>query len=253
MPRKARLESKTGIYHVMLRGANRQEIFHDDEDCIRFLDTLFKYKTTADMNIFAWCLMNNHVHLLVKEGNEQLAVTMKRIGVSFAHYYHRKYWTTGHLFQDRFKSEIVETKTYLMTVVRYIHQNPVKAGIVKKIDGWPWSSCLTYYGKQTDFKSLLDREFILGMFSNDLSLFRKFNEEINEDVCLDMPIVNRLTDNEARTKIKKILGDVHITQVKILPRNERNDLIRRIKTIDGLSQRQASRILGISVYIINRA
>ncbi|WP_245989507.1 transposase [Ureibacillus thermophilus] len=105
--------SKTGIYHVMLRGANRQEIFHDDEDRLKFLEILTKYKKKVEMKVYAWCLMNNHVHLLIREGNERLSVTMKRIGVSYVQYYHWKYFTTGHLFQDRFKSENVETKHYL--------------------------------------------------------------------------------------------------------------------------------------------
>jgi len=90
MPRKARVKSASGIYHVMLRGANRQEIFHDDDDCIKFLDTLKKYKMKTEMEVYAWCLMSNHVHLLLKEGNEDISITMKRIGVSFVAYYNWK-------------------------------------------------------------------------------------------------------------------------------------------------------------------
>ncbi|WP_404330329.1 transposase [Mesobacillus maritimus] len=109
MPREARQKSTSGVYHVMLRGANRQEIFHDDEDRMKFLNCLKKYKGIAKFNLYAWCLMDNHVHLLLKEGEEELATTMKRIGVSYVSFYNWKYCTTGHLFQDRFKSECVET------------------------------------------------------------------------------------------------------------------------------------------------
>src|SRR3954454_10141583 len=126
MPRVAREKSRSGIYHVMLRGANRQEIFHDDEDCLRFLSIVEKYKMKAEVELYAWCLMGNHVHLLVKEGNESLSTTMKRIGVSFVFYYNEKYQTTGHLFQDRFRSICVISFLNLLNVVRYIHQNPVK-------------------------------------------------------------------------------------------------------------------------------
>ncbi|WP_231889827.1 transposase [Oceanobacillus sp. Castelsardo] len=167
MPRKARVRSKSGIYHIILRGANRQEIFHDEEDSMRFLQTIEKYKAKSEMNIFAWCLMSNHVHLLIKEGNENISITMKRIGVSFVSYYNWKYRTIGHLFQDRFKSENVETKQYLLTVTRYIHQNPVKAGIVGRVVEWKWSSCLCYYDKDYFPNHLLDKDFILGMFSVD--------------------------------------------------------------------------------------
>jgi len=96
---------------------------------MKFLDIVKKYKDESGMRVYAWCLMNNHVHLLVREVDEDLSATMKRIGVSYASYYNWKYLTTGHLFQDRFRSESVESKRYFLTVIRYIHQNPVKAGI----------------------------------------------------------------------------------------------------------------------------
>lgn len=97
---------------------------------------LYIGKKKSKYEMYAWCLMNNHVHLLLKEGIEPISTTMKRIGVSFVWYYNGKYNTNGHLFQDRFKSEKVESDQYLLTVIRYIHQNPVKAGIVKSVDEW---------------------------------------------------------------------------------------------------------------------
>ena len=103
MPRGAREKSEIGIYHIMIRGANRQEIFHDDEDNLRILETLNKIKATSEIKVYGWCLMGNHVHLLLGEGKEDLSVTMKRIGVSYVWYYNRKYKTTGHLFQDGLK------------------------------------------------------------------------------------------------------------------------------------------------------
>ncbi|MEG6521518.1 transposase [Desulfotomaculum sp. 1211_IL3151] len=83
MLRRAREKSETGIYHIMVRGANRQEIFHDDEDRLRFLETLDRIKITSEMKVYGWCLMNNHVHLLLEEANEDISITMKRLGVSF--------------------------------------------------------------------------------------------------------------------------------------------------------------------------
>lgn len=152
----------------MLRGANRQEIFHDDEDCLKFLDILHIYKMKAEVEIYSWCLMGNHIHLLIKEGSEDISASMKRIGVSYVSYYNWKYRTSGHLFQDRFKSENVENIQYLLTVVRYIHQNPLKAGIVKRMDEWRWSSCREYYGIHHEGRKLLDPNFIIGMFSGTI-------------------------------------------------------------------------------------
>ena len=119
MPRRAREKSNSGIYHIMLRGANRQEIFHEDEDNLRFLVILDKYSRQSEAKVYGWCLMDNHVHILLREGLEELSLTMKRVGVSFVWYYNNKYETTGHLFQDRFKSEKVESKRLYTSNVFY--------------------------------------------------------------------------------------------------------------------------------------
>ncbi|MGJ9386075.1 transposase [Salipaludibacillus sp. CF4.18] len=244
----------------MLRGANKQEIFHDDEDCMTFLETVEKYKIKSEMDVFAWCLMNNHVHLLLKEGNEDISTTMKRIGVSFVWYYNLKYKTTGHLFQDRFKSENVETYMYLLRVIRYIHQNPVKAGIAKTVDEWRWSSCSGYYGQKVSFsRFMLDEDVILRMFSDDVAVakmkFKEFNEKTNDDECLDDRSTERkrFTDEEARMEIKKILGEVEIAQVKSLPKLKRDIVLRETKEVEGISQRQAARIFGVSPNLVFRA
>jgi putative transposase len=258
MSRGARVKSISGIYHVMLRGANRQEIFHDDEDCVKFLEIIKKYKLKTEMQVYAWCLMNNHVHLLLREGNEELSLTMKRIGVSYVWYYNWKYSTTGHLFQDRFKSENVETDKYLLTVVRYIHQNPVKAGIVNQVDEWRWSSCRGYYGKYNDQWKLKDYDFILRKFSDDITTakerFKEFNERNHHDECLEDNVKKRrLSDVDARLEIKKLLDGMEIAHVKSLPKLQRNEVLQKIKGIDGLSQRQTARILGISPNLIYKA
>lgn len=258
LPRGARVKSRSGIYHIMLRGVNKQEIFHDDEDCITFLDTINRYKEKAELAVYAWCLMNNHVHLLLKEGNEDISITMKRIGVSFVSYYNRKYETTGHLFQDRFRSENVESMRYLLTVTRYIHQNPVKAGMVQQVDLWKWSSCLGYYRKTVYPRRLLDSDDLLSLFSSDLSIaqerFKQFNERKNNDECLEVQInQRRLSDNEARQEIKTHLSGIELAQVKSLPREKRNKVLKQVKEIDGISQRQAARILGVSPSLVFKA
>lgn len=258
MPRIARVPSKTGIYHLMLRGANRQEIFHDEEDCTRFLDTILRYKKKVDLQVMAWCLMGNHVHLLVKEGTESISNTMRRIGVSFVSYYHRKYKTTGHLFQDRFRSENVETHRYLLIVTRYIHQNPVKAGLTRKVNDWPWSSCPGYYGYDYFPKGLLDKDLILKLFSENVetavSLFKQYNELHNNDQCLDdFPGRKWKTDEEARKEIREVLGAIEIAHVKSFPRIKRNMILRRVKRIEGISLRQIGRIFGVSPSLVHRA
>lgn len=258
MPRIAREKSNSGIYHIILRGTNRQEIFHDDEDCLRFLETMYKYKKQTGLKIYGWCLMGNHIHLLLGEGNEEISVTMKRIGVSYARYYNSKYDTVGHLFQDRFRSEGVDCEAYLMTVIRYIHQNPVKAGLVKKPDDWQWSSCNSYYGGEAHAPVLLDNELLLSIFSEEkriaMDLFREFNQASNEEQCLeDEQTTKRLTDEQARAEINNMILLNKIAKIKSLPKAERDEIISKVKGIEGLSHRQAARILGISPNLIFKA
>ncbi|MCT2536076.1 transposase [Aquibacillus koreensis] len=258
MPRQARRKSNSGIYHVMLRGANRQEIFHDEEDCITFLDTVRAYKEKSSISVFSWCLMNNHVHLLLKEGDESLSETMKRIGVSYVWYYNLKYDTTGHLFQDRFRSEVVEDRRSFLAVIRYIHRNPLKAGIASHLGDWQWSSFTGIMGEYRYPRDLLDRDFVLQAFSNDKTIarnkFKAFCEKQNDEESLDekYEVKKRLTDVDARNAIREMLCGVEIAQVKSMPRIERNKILYEIKVIKGLSQRQASRIFGVSASLINK-
>jgi len=116
------------IYHIILRGINKQVIFEDDEDREKLLGYLQYYKEICNYIIYGYYLMDNHIHLLIKEGKEGIGNNMKRIGGSYVAWYNRKYDRIGHLFQDRFKSEVVESDEYLLIVLRYIHQNRLKAG-----------------------------------------------------------------------------------------------------------------------------
>ncbi|MDI9476674.1 MAG: transposase [Natronincolaceae bacterium] len=124
----------------MVRGINQQNIFVEDNDYLKYIDTLGEYKKEIAFELYAYCLMGNHLHLLIKEGNERIGNTIRRIGVGYACRYNRQYDRSGHLFQGRFKSEPVEDDTYFLTVLRYIHQNPVKAGLVNNTEDYKWSS-----------------------------------------------------------------------------------------------------------------
>ncbi|MDQ2088156.1 transposase [Herbivorax sp. ANBcel31] len=160
MPRAARKKSSTGIYHVMLRGINHQIIFEDDEDYQKYLDTLKKYQDESGYTIYAYCLMSNHIHLLVKEETEEMSIAFRRIGASYVYWYNWKYGRRGHLFQDRYKSEVVEKDRYFLTVIHYMHQNPLKAGIVKNITDYRWGS----YGEYIGETGICDTDFALNMF-----------------------------------------------------------------------------------------
>ena len=244
MPRQARRKSESGIYHIMLRGINQQQIFEDEEDGFRFLETLSKYKEQCGYEIYAYCLMGNHIHILLKEGKENLTLVLKRIAGSYVYWYNWKYRRCGHLFQDRFKSESVEDDAYFLTVIRYIHQNPIKAGICKNIDGYKFSSYNEYINKP----NLVNVDFCLGII--DKEQFIEFNNEFNDDVCLDIRDNDfRLTDDEALKIIWKICKCKSVSDFQKLDKIKRNYYIEKLYK-HGLSIRQISRLTGLSRKIV---
>ncbi len=252
MPRTAREKSKTGIYHVILRGVNRQTIFEDEEDAEKFLQTLREYKKESEYEIYAYCLMGNHTHILIKEGKEDLGIAMRRIGASYVYWYNWKYERTGHLFQDRYKSEVVEDDKYLLTVLRYIHQNPLKAGLAQDIKEYRWSSYVEYINRSRT----VDSEFILSIFDNDREkskiLFEKFHEVENNSQCLDIDENKRIKDSEAVEIIKEACNISHCIDIQKFDRAERDKYLKIIKE-KGLSTRQIARLTGINRNIVLKA
>jgi len=121
-----------------------------------------RVKERESCAIYGYCLMGNHIHLLLHEKEEGLSVTMKRIGTSYAWWYNRKYNRVGHVFQNRFQSEVVETEAYLLGVLRCIHNNPVKANLTSMPEEHKWSSCQAYYGVMNHFE-IINISFILEM------------------------------------------------------------------------------------------
>lgn len=251
MPRQARKKSESGIYHIMLRGINRQVLFEDEEDKEKFLDTIRQYKQKREYKIIGYCLMDNHVHILIREGNEPIANTMKRIGVSYVYWYNWKNKRSGHLFQDRYKSEIVEDEQYLLSVLRYIHQNPINAGIEQEISRYKWSSYNEYVGKP----KIADTALVLGMFSENEKLAKEdFARYMAESVGSKISIEEdkRLTDNEAREKIQRNI-DMTLAEMQQLSKEKRDEILRRIKDIDRISIRQIARITGFTVNVVAKA
>ena len=248
MPRQARQKSSTGIYHVILRGINQQQIFEEDEDNIKYLQTLAEYKAISEYKLLAYCLMGNHIHLLIKEEKEELVQIFKRIGGKFVYWYNGKYGRIGHLFQDRFKSEPIETDSYLLTVLRYIHQNPLKAGIVKDISKYEWSSYSDYLNQKSE---LTDIEFINEMIGKNE--FIEFHKAENDDKCIEISDIQfRLTDEQAKKLIEKISQCDNATEFQKLDIKKRDNALKKLKK-KGLSIRQISRLTGVSFAIVRKS
>jgi REP element-mobilizing transposase RayT len=253
MPRTRRVKSETGIYHVILRGINKQIIFEDDEDHEMFLKTLKQYKSQSQYKLLAYCLMGNHVHLLLKTEKEELGQIFRRIGASYVYWYNHKYNRTGHLFQDRYKSEVVETDAYLFAVLRYIHQNPIKAGIVNKLEEYTWSSYAEYLRLTND--QYVDQDFVLNLFDENRSKaiddFKVFNETKTDEECLDIRERRTISDQEAIKLIKKKYAVTSSRELNHFEGKKRTKCLKFLLK-KGLSERQIARITGISRYIVRK-
>lgn len=250
MPRTARKKSRMQIYHVMLRGINKQQIFFDDEDNRYFIRLLDRYKESCGYQLHAYCLMGNHVHLLIQEGKSgSIGESIRHIGSAFVYWYNIKYERSGHLFQDRYKSEPVESEAYLLTVFRYILMNPVKAGLCTRVEEYPYSSAREYLdGKE----GITDTELLKNMLNNDV--MREYIYRSNEDQCLEVndTFRKRVTDEAAEEMIRRELGGTHPAVGKASERQTLNAAIKKLYQ-DGVSIRQLSRLTGISKKIIENA
>lgn len=247
MPRESRKRSNSGVYHIMLRGINRQQIFEDDEDYSRFLETLAKYREECGYSLYGYCLMPNHVHLVLREGKQPLETIMRRIGASYVYWYNAKYARTGHLFQDRFKSELVESDTYLLTVIRYVHWNPVKAGLCSTLEAYPYSSYARYF----ESHSMIDNIVIAGMMGEEE--FKKFHSTPGKEECLDVreSAKQRVTDEQAAALMLCLTGCQNASEYQSLTVEKRDEGLRELLR-HGVSIRQASRITGISFGIVRK-
>ena len=169
MPRKPRKVSNLCIHHVILRGINKQIIFEDNYDYLQFISILNYYKEICNFKLYAYCLMDNHIHLLIEHTTVNLDIIMKKIEVKFVRWYNQKYQRIGNLFQDRYKSEPVNDMAYFRTVFRYIHQNPLHAGLETTLGSYPWSS---YHDYAISDHTFIDIDKVLELFSSHSECMR---------------------------------------------------------------------------------
>jgi len=245
MPRTARKISETGVYHVVIRGINRQLLFEEADDYEQFLTILAAVKALSGYRLFAYCLMSNHVHLLVKEGTEPLGQVFRRIGSRYASWFNWKYDRSGHLFQDRFLSEPVESDAYFVTVLSYIHQNPVKAGLCKKAKDYKWSS-----RQQLGVSDMIDDELFDIV---ELEEIVELDETEVKDLVLDpgRRRRERITDQEALAQLKALSGVDSMAQFSSLESNDQATALKALHS-GGVAIRQLSRLTGISKSSIDR-
>jgi REP element-mobilizing transposase RayT len=251
MPRIKRPESATGIYHVMLRGVNRGQLFENDADYLKFLSFLKEVKADSGFTLYAYCLMNNHVHLLLKTEHGSLARIFRRLGTRYAAWFNKKYDRAGHLFQDRYKSEAVEDDAYFITVLCYIYQNPVKAGLCQTGLAYRWGSrrYLEGKGKPTDSDEPADNDALTEIAP--ISLIKQRERDLIDDDLIDVKIGRRAvySDAGAASLMKELAG---IASGPDFGRLDRESQLRVVLLLRGkrVPIRQIARITGLSKGIV---
>lgn len=163
-------------YHLMERGIRRMEIFKDELDYESFLIILRRLTEKHAMTLHAYCLMTNHVHLLLESSDQEIGDFMQRMAGDYAKTYNRRHGYRGHLFENRYKGCLVKDDSYFLQTSRYIHLNPVKAGMVRHPEDYPWSSYRTMLGLRDD--GLTERNRTLSLFKDSsVCLYRQFVED----------------------------------------------------------------------------
>ena len=165
MPRQSRIDAPGALHHVMIRGIERTMIFRNDKDRESFLDRLGATLVESSTSCYAWSLLSNHAHFLLRTGKIPIARVMRKVLTGYALTFNRRYRRSGHLFQNRYKSILCEEDVYLRELVRYIHLNPFRSGLVqdlRELDAYAYSGHSVLMGKKK--REWQDREYVLRYF-----------------------------------------------------------------------------------------
>lgn len=248
MPRRARSKSGTGVYHIILRGNGKQILFEDDADHRFFIARMSRFCAETGVTCIAYCLMENHIHLLLRDPDDQLDLFAKKIGVSYAQHFNKKYDRTGHLFEDRYRSEPIEDEPYLMVCYRYILKNPQKAGIcAAKL--YLWNSYRDYAAEEPEYS---DPSMMRDLIGNVQS-FEHFMQGGDEDKCLEYDYTAYVDRENAKILLylRQCTGSEDPTILQKMDKSERNRILRSL--IDaGYTRPRIERVTGISRGILQR-
>jgi putative transposase len=186
MPRSPRLHVPGGLYHVILRGNHEQRIFDLDADYYAFEDLLERALTRYDARVHAYCWMANHVHLAAQVGDARLGRLVQAVSSVYARRKQRRVPTTGHFFERRYRANLVDTDAYWMALVRYIHRNPVEAGIVSDPADYPWSSHRCYLGQsRRDWLTMGPTLAMFGKANEAIAAYSRFVAETVREEALE--------------------------------------------------------------------
>jgi len=235
----------------MIRGINKQGIFFSANEKEEYLHRLGDIKEQTSVDLFSFCIMDNHAHLLLFEPNNKSSISklMLRLNCGYANWYNRRHGRVGPLFQDRFCREVINSNAQLLSVVRYIHQNPMMIG--RPIYYW------TSYNDYLFSSGITDTKLVLSLFNTDIDKARKdfadfVSGEKDEYQGFNEPLLHTMTDELAFKLVEEVVGQGMASKLIHLDKVNRDEELRRLKE-RGLSLRQIAKTTGISKSVIARA
>lgn len=245
MPRVARQIADSGFYHVTCRGNGRQLLFEDDEDRRHYVALLENKARSHEVAVLAWCLMDNHVHLLLDDPKNEVSHMMHGLTTAYAQYFNSKTGHVGAVFQGRFTGVPITDDRQLLQAVRYIHENPAKANVAE-VDRYRWSS----YQEYLTGGGIVSRELILDMVGGPKGFRELFQDE--RYAYYYVRASRRVADDEALSAARCALEGRQPSDVKALCREDRDEALRRLRET-GLTVKQIERLTGIGKSSITRA
>ena len=241
MARPLRIQYPGAFYHVITRGNRKEPIFHNDGDRKHLIDRLKRYKRRYNFILYAYVLMDNHIHLLMETREIPLSKVMQVVLQSYTQWYNRKHQTVGHLFQGRYKTMLCDKSAYLLNLVRYIHLNCVRAKLISDPSKYKWSTHRVYLGLDRD--DLVDTEFVLSQFSKSrkkaVELYREFVMEWKDVGRIDAfyQVVDQriLGEDNFVIKVKKRVGEELRREEYIHKNKTLSDIAEVVKGMTGMS------------------
>ena len=252
IPRIAREYSKSNVYHVIIRGNDKQNLFYDNQDRYVFLDRLKQSKEKFEFKIYSYCLMNNHVHMVIKIQKEFLSKMMNVLENRYAQYLNKKLNRTGHLYENRFYSKEIENQEYFKKCCKYIHRNPEKANI-EKTERYMWSSFREYLLEKDN---IIDRNTLLHYYDGNLENLVNDTLKNNDiDDIFDFgefEIKNKLKDDELTEIILKKYRIASPLEITLMEESKIKEIIKELAKVKNISIDQICRVTRVKRYWIKK-
>lgn len=250
MSRQARIISNSELYHIMIRGINKERIFKNEIYKSKILEIIEEIKKEIEFSIVSYCVMDNHMHLLMQASQDNLANVMKKINVKYAMYYNRLEKRYGYVFQGRFRSEAVEDEKYMLGALRYIHNNPVKARICKNAFDYRWSSARDFINKNS---TIINNNYINEIFSlfnkND---FIQFHCLFDDNLYIDTKEEESSNIEEiVKNSIEKYTTEYGIIDQKQVSQNQKEELAFNLLSLNIITNKEIAELCNLNPHRVS--